>query len=200
MASRGVILCKAEAIAWSRAGCVRASAVPQVGFDFAPHLLDGIEVWGIGWKEEDLGSSLRDQRKGRLTFMRGEVIHDDHISGAQRRAQDMADIDPENLRIGGPLDGHAGGGTVQADGADHGRGLPMALRTLGVDTLTPQGAPAQAGQIGFGTRFVQENQFGRVQTALPTPPGAARPRNVRTVLLAGMECLFLYVSPIFART
>ena len=27
MASRGVILCKAEAIAWSRAGCVRASAV-----------------------------------------------------------------------------------------------------------------------------------------------------------------------------
>jgi len=132
--------------------------------------------------------------------MRGEVIHDDHISGVQRRAQDLADIGPENLRICGPLDGHAGGGTVQADRADHGRGLPMALRTWGVDPLTPQGAPAQAGQIGFGTRFVQENQFGRVQTALPTPPGAARPRNVRTVLLAGMECLFLYVSPIFSST
>jgi len=73
----------------------------------------------------------------------------------------------------------------------------MALRTWGVDPLTPQRAPAQAGQIGFGPRFVQENQFGRVPAALPTPPGAARPRNVRTVLLAGPECLFLYVSPIF---
>jgi hypothetical protein len=33
-----------------------------------------------------------------------------HISGAQRRAQDVVDTGPEDLRIGCPLEGSAGGG------------------------------------------------------------------------------------------
>ena len=76
----------------------------------------------------------------------------------------------------------------------------MALRTGRVNPLTPHRPPTQAGQIGFGPRFIQKNQFGRVPAALPAPPGAARPRYVRTVLLAGSECLFLYVGPIFSKT
>jgi hypothetical protein len=76
----------------------------------------------------------------------------------------------------------------------------MALRTCGVNPLTPQRAPVPAGHIGFGPRFIQENQLGGVQATLPTPPGPARPRNIRAVLLAGAECLFLYVSPMFSKT
>ena len=66
-----------------------------------------------------------------------------------------------------------------------------------MDPLALGGAPAQAGQIGLGARFVQEDQAGRVEAGLPVAPGPARPRDLRMVLLAGPECLFLYVSPIF---
>ena len=56
---------------------------------------------------------------------------------------------------------------------------------------------AQAGQIGLGPGLVQKNQSGRVKAGLPTPPEAARAGDVWAILLAGPECLFLYVSPNF---
>jgi hypothetical protein len=47
----------------------------------------------------------------------------------------MAHIGPENLGIGGPLDGHAGSGSVQAHRADHGSRLPIAVRSAGMNAL-----------------------------------------------------------------
>lgn len=117
-------------------------------------------------KKRTSGPGLRNQGEGQLTFMRREVVHDYHIALAQGRAQDAADIGPENLRIGGPLDGHAGGGTVQADRADYGGGMPMALGAAGVDALSPRGAAAQAGQVGLRARFVQEDQSGGIEAEL----------------------------------
>ena len=75
----------------------------------------------------------------------------------------------------------------------------MALWAAGVNTLAPLSSPAQAGQVGLGTRLVQENQFRRVETGLLAPPGAARTCDIRAVLFTGSECLFLYVSPIFSK-
>ena len=86
----------------------------QGALDFAPHLLNGIEVRGVGRQKENLGPCLRNQGESGLTFVRGEVVHNDDIALAQGRREDPADIGPENLRIGGPLDGHAGGGTIEA--------------------------------------------------------------------------------------
>jgi len=78
--------------------------------------------------------------------------------------------------------------------------MPMARWDLGVDTLAFGGSATLTGQIGLGPRFIQKDQFGRVQAGLLPTPGPPRPRNVWTVLFAGPERLFLYVSPIFAKT
>lgn len=74
------------------------------------------------------------------------------------------------------------------------------MRGAGVDALALGRTSAEPGQVGFGSRFVQENQLRRVPAGLLFAPSPARPDNVGTVLLAGAECLFLYVSPIFAKT
>jgi hypothetical protein len=66
-----------------------------------------------------------------------------------------------------------------------------------MDALALEGASAPAGEVRFGTRFIQKDQLGRVKARLPLAPEPARPGDVRTVLLAGAECLFLYVNPIF---
>lgn len=69
-----------------------------------------------------------------------------------------------------------------------------------MDPLTFECTPAEAGQVGLRARLIQKDQFGRIQARLPLAPEAARPRNVRSVLLAGTERLFLYVNPIFPNT
>jgi hypothetical protein len=76
----------------------------------------------------------------------------------------------------------------------------MTCRTTGLDTVAALGSSSQARQVGLGSRLVQKNQPCRVEAALAPPPGLAGPREVGTILLAGAECLFLYVSPIFAST
>ena len=69
-----------------------------------------------------------------------------------------------------------------------------------MDSRALERAPAEAGQVGLRARFIQKDQPGRVKARLPLAPETPRPRDVWTVLLAGTECLFLYVSPILPNT
>ena len=69
-----------------------------------------------------------------------------------------------------------------------------------MNPLALEGATASTSQVRLGTRFIQKNQACRIEARLPLAPAAARPGDVWTVLLAGMECLFLYVNPIFPNT
>lgn len=76
----------------------------------------------------------------------------------------------------------------------------MAVWGLGMDALTLGRTPTQTSQVRFGARLIQEDQLGRIQAGLALAPEPTRPRDVRALLLAGAECLFLYVSPIFHST
>ncbi len=77
--------------------------------------------------------------------------------------------------------------------------MPMTVRLAGVDALSSLGTPAQTGHIRLRARFIQEDQPGRVEADLPPPPCPPGLGDVWTVLFAGAECLFLYVSPSFAK-
>lgn len=76
----------------------------------------------------------------------------------------------------------------------------MTMRSAGMDALALGRATAQTSEVGFSARFIQKNQLGRVQARLPFAPETTGPGDVGAVLLAGPECLFLYVSPIFPST
>jgi len=69
-----------------------------------------------------------------------------------------------------------------------------------VDALASLRSPAQTGQIGLGSRFIQKDQPCRIEALLAPAPGFPRPRQIGALLFAGAESLFLYVSPIFAST
>ncbi len=62
--------------------------------------------------------------------------------------------------------------------------------------LPTQRSASQAGEIGLGSRFIQEDQLSWVQACLAASPLPSGSCYVRAVLLAGAECLFLYVRPI----
>lgn len=69
-----------------------------------------------------------------------------------------------------------------------------------MDSLAFECPPAETGQVGLGAGFIEKDQLGRVQARLPLAPETPRPSDIRTVLFAGTESLFLYVSPIFPST
>jgi hypothetical protein len=70
----------------------------------------------------------------------------------------------------------------------------------GVDAPATLGPATQTGQVGFGSGFIEEDQARQVQRRLPPPPVPSCPGDVRPVLFAGAERLFLYVSPISSNT
>ena len=75
----------------------------------------------------------------------------------------------------------------------------MPRRGAGVDALASRRAATQSSQVGFRTRFVEEDQPGRVEAKLlptPRPPGT---RDIWASLFAGVQRLFLYVSSSFCR-
>ena len=76
----------------------------------------------------------------------------------------------------------------------------MAVGVTGMDSFALECPATEAGHVGLGARFIQEDQPGRVKARLPLPPEPPRPGDVRAVLLAGAERLFLYVNSILPNT
>jgi hypothetical protein len=134
----------------------------QMVLELAPHLFDGVEVWRVGWQEEHLHALLGQQFKGGLAFVGGQVVHDEDVSGFQRGAEDLLHVGAEHLGVGGAFNGHAGGGAIQADGAEHGGGAPMPAGGAGMDSSATQGPAAQPGQVGLGPALIDKDQAGGI--------------------------------------
>jgi len=75
----------------------------------------------------------------------------------------------------------------------------MACGRMVVDTLPSRGASPQPRQVGFGRRFIQKHQRASGGLRKFTSPQLSRRSYVFPILLAGAECLFLYVRFIAAR-
>lgn len=131
--------------------------------------------------------------------MRSKVVHHHHFTWTQGWQQNLLDISAKDVGVGRCIDRHAGRTPIQAQRAQHGRCLPMAGWRFGMQAMASQGASTQTRQIGFGAAFIQEDQPRWVETALASSPRPPRPGDLRSVLLAGPERLFLYVSPMSSR-
>ena len=96
---------------------MRGSAARSRALSFAPHLLDGVEVRGVGGQKDCGGSGLGDAFEHCGGLVCGEVVHDDDVPGSQRGAEDFAHVGGEHFAVGGSLDGYAVGAAIQPDGA-----------------------------------------------------------------------------------
>ena len=191
---------KAWPMAVIKSVAVRASALRRRLLILLHIISDWVEVWRVGGQEQHLGSGLEDERQGLIALMRREIVHDHNVSSPQGGSKHLTNISTEGFRISRPFQGHARRRAIQANGRDHGDGLPMAGGTMAMSALPSWRSPAQACQIGLGSGFIQKNQTRRIEALLPPLPGFARADQIGALLFAGAECLFLYVSPIFAST
>ncbi|CIW59712.1 Uncharacterised protein [Streptococcus pneumoniae] len=122
-----------------------------------------------------------------------QIVEDDDVSGPQGRDEDLFDIGQEPRAGHGAIEHHGRGHARQAQAADEGGGLPVAVRHAGPQTLTAWGAAVPAGHLGGGPRLVDEHQPGRVEIELALEPGPPTLQDVGTALFVRVRRLFLSV-------
>lgn len=186
-------------MALRRVSRVRASARRGDGLILLHIFPIGLRSGEEAGRKRTLAPACSMRSKGLVVFVRREIVHDDEAARAESRAEDAAHVGAEDFGVGGSFEGHAGGGTIEPHGGDHGGGVPVPVRGAALDAFAPQSAAAQAGQVRFRGRFVEEDEPRGVEPGLPPLPRAPGLGDVGPRLLAGSECLFLQVMPIFSR-
>lgn len=82
--------------------------------------------------------------------MAGEVVHDDHNTGAQFGYQDLRHIGFEPVAIDRPVENHRRDHADHAKASDQRRGLAMAIREVHPQPLASRASTMAAGHVGGG--------------------------------------------------
>src|ERR1700733_12416144 len=110
--------------------------------------------------------------------------------------QELFDIGVEALAVDGPVEQAGRVDAVVAQGGEESRGLPLALRDLVDEALSPRRPAAKPGHIGLRPGFIDEDEPPGVDEPLIGSPSFAVATYVRAILLACDKGLFLSVTPI----
>jgi hypothetical protein len=168
----------------------------QQSFELGEDLLDGVEVGRVFRQEDEAGSNISDRLPHGFSLVGAEIVEDDDVARLQRRHEELFDIGVEALAVDGPVEQAGRVDAVVAQGGEESRGLPLALRDLVDEALSPWRPAAQAGHIGLGPGFIDEDQPPGVDEPLIGSPSFAVATYVRAILLACDKGLFLTVTPI----
>jgi hypothetical protein len=86
---------------------------------------------------------------------------------------------------------HKGGSdAIAAKGGNESRCLPMTVRDLGIKPLAAPAASMHGRQVGLRPGLVNEHETLRIEELLPFPPARPLGRDVRPILLGGIEDFF----------
>ncbi len=123
-------------------------------------------------------------------FVRAQIVHDDDISGRQRRHQHLLHIGQESGAVHRPVEHHGRGHPLETERADEGGGLPMPVghrRPAALAAPRPAVAPRH---LGRGPGFIDEDQPLGFEIGLSLEPVLPTTHNVRALLLAGVRGFF----------
>ena len=118
--------------------------------------------------------------------MAREVVHDDHVSGAQLRHEHLGDIGFEPVAVGRPVQHHRRDHTSHPQARDQRGGLAMTVREAHPQPLAFRAAAITAGHVGGGPRFVYEHEPLGFEVELAVEPLPPLLQDVGPVLLDGM--------------
>jgi hypothetical protein len=109
--------------------------------------------------------------------------------------QHLLDIGKEGLAGHRAVEHHRRAEPIASQGGDKGGGLPVAERRLGEEPPAARGAAVEPGHLGAGAGLVDEDELVGIDKRPRRLPDAPPRRDIRTVLLARPERLFLNDNP-----
>lgn len=153
-------------------------------------LLDRVEVGAVGRKEQQPCAAGPDCCPDGGFLVAGEVVHDDDVARPKRWAQLLLDPGDEAGRVDGLIKNEGSLDPIAAQCCDEGHGLPMSVRHLGMKSLTNRRPTPQRSHVGLSPGLIDEDEAGRVRTALIFLPLLASVRDVGTELFGGKHGFF----------
>ena len=159
-------------------------------FQFGEDLLDRIEVWAVGWQEQQARASGPDCVSDGGFFVAGQVVEDDDVTGRERGAELLFDPLGEAGAIDRLIEDEGRVDPVAAQGGDEGHRFPVAIGHFCVQPLSFGCPTSQRCHVGFGPGLIDEHETGRVRPSLILLPLLPPPGDLRPQLLCGKDAFF----------
>ena len=175
---------------------------------------DFVELYNAQWSVEERlpeprssssGVARRDlnqARRVRQTCVQGtgcatggEVVHDDDVARGQGRDQGLLDPGKEACAVDRAIENAGRGDPVVTQGGNERGCLPVAMGNGRHHPFAARCPAITPGHVRPRPGLVEKDQpFGNQPRLLVAPSGSRR-RDVRALLLGGVGCLFLRLSP-----
>ncbi len=162
----------------------------QDGFELGEQLFDRVEIGAVCGKVDKNSTAPFDGFSHSGDLVNRDIVHEHDVTSFQGRSQNLFDIGPKCLTVHRAFEHEGRGHAVVAQRSDECRCLPVAVQHLLDQALAARGAAVEAGDIARDTGFIDENEPLWIEPRLPLSQGLAIGRDVRPILLGGVQAFF----------
>ena len=162
----------------------------QDGFELGEQLFNWVEIGAVCRKVDKNRAALFDGFSYAGDLVNRDIIHEHDVTSLQRRSQDLFDIGAKGFTVHRTFEHERRGHAVVPQRGDKGRGLPIAVQDLLDQTLSARGATIETGDVARDAGFIDENQPLWIKPWLSPSQGSASGRDVRSILLGGVQAFF----------
>ncbi len=126
-----------------------------------------------------------------VDFVRGEVVGNHHVTGLQRRYEDLFDVGEEAGPVHRAIEDPRRGEPRHPQRGDEGTALPPTLGRVIGDPLAAKAAPIAPQEIGGDPAFIQKDEASRVERRGSRRPLRAGGRDVGAIVFGRAYRFFL---------
>ena len=149
-------------------------------FELGEDLFDWIEIWAVGWQEQEMRADCTDRTFGGFAFMGAKIVEDDNVTSYQCRHEYLAHIGREDIAIDRPVDHPRRIDAVMAQGGNEGQRLPVAMWHARFQPLTARSPASQGGHVRLDPRLIEEDEATGINLVLMSLPSHPFAGDIRT--------------------
>src|SRR5690606_71223 len=124
-----------------------------------------------------------------------EIVENDDVAGREGGQQELLDPSGEALAVDGPVEDERRVDAVAAERGEQGERAPVAMRHFVEQRKTAPRPAVQTCHVGLCPGLVDEDEAPGIDARLILAPLCPSPGDLRPVLLARDQRLFLNVIP-----
>lgn len=138
--------------------------------DLRERRLNGREVGGIRWQEQQTTPDAVDQLFDLVSLMSRKIVYRYYLASPQAWAKQLPYVCHKRFAVYGALQGHSRTEPVQAQRCNQGNGFPVVARSAAVGPLTTRRAREQARHRRVHAALIYEDEvLGRNGRRLLAP-------------------------------
>ena len=163
----------------------------RIALEFREDLFDRVEIGTAMGRQPGFAAMGAEQFTGCRAFVRGEIVADHDVPGAQLAEQLRAQVSKEQLGVHRPVHDKGRAEPVMPQGRYGRAGLVVAVGNTPYATLVARRPSIVARHLGVQPRLIDEDQLCCAQFWLGLPPLLACLFHVGALLFGGVQRFFI---------